>query len=111
MLTAGNGGDGGDGKNGNGAFLFGNGSDGQHGGNGGDSSFVVNCNNLSEYEFSGKLTLKKGTAGKGGSGGKGGVGGLFGSAGSNGWDGYNGAQREFCSGEILVSEEKLSYIE
>lgn len=111
MLTAGNGGDGGDGKNGNGAFLFGNGSDGQHGGNGGDSSFVVNCNNLSEYEFSGKLTLKKGTAGKGGSGGKGGVGGLFGSAGSNGWDGYNGAQRDFCSGEILVSEEKLSYIE
>lgn len=110
-LIAGNGGDGENGKNGDSAFLFGNGTDGQDGGTGGDSSYAAKCSYLGENDFSGKLTLKKGTAGKGGSGGKGGAGGLFGSSGSNGWDGYNGMQREFCSGEISISEERLVYIE
>lgn len=108
-LYAGNGGNGGNGCDGNDAFLFGSGTNGGNGGRGGDSGYVIDCENLTDQEFEGKIFLTRGVAGRGGRGGDGGGGALFGSSGSDGWDGSDGRVLDYVSGSVGVPDGKIIY--
>jgi hypothetical protein len=113
-LFAGNGGNGGNGIGGDSAFWLALGSSGENGGNGGNggnSGYVIECEIISGETFSGKLLMKKGTAGIGGKGGDGGSGAWLGASGRDGWDGSNGKILDYVSGLFNLSPNSVIYVD
>ena len=73
------------------------------------SKNLIDCENLTDQEFEGKIFLTRGVAGRGGHGGDGGGGALFGSSGSDGWDGSDGRVLDYVSGSVGVPDGKIIY--
>lgn len=109
-LVAGNGGKGSIGIKGENGSFFGKGGRGGTGGKGGNSGYVIDCEKVTESEFSGNIILKKGKAGIGGDGGAGGDGGFLGSDGPNGYKGTDGEAEDYCSGELNIDEKRVKRV-
>lgn len=106
-LTSGDGGTGGMGEKGsNGSFAT-SGGKGGTGGKGGNSGYAIDCEKADAHDFTGKITLKKGSAGNGGEGGPGGDGGFFAGDGKKGDRGEKGEVVDYCSGEIAIDEKRV----